>query len=197
MVLRMMGFEIGEGVYIGFSYIEADSISIGDNASIGGFNVIKGLKEFHLGDSSTIGKLNVITANKYFRNIYTSAGVFFVGNNSAITMRHYIDVQERIIIGDKSLIAGIGTFIFTHQKGTTDLNEAKEIQIGNKVYVGAACLILPGTEIHDNCIIGAGSTLVGKYNNEFSLVTGDKARFKKTLSSEHPYFSNEDPAGPN
>lgn len=196
-LLRLMGHDIGKNVHIGFSYIESDLIIINDNASIGGFNVIKGLKEFALGESSTIGKLNVITANAYYRNKYEEGGILRIGQNSAITMRHYIDVQEKILIGDKSLIAGIGTLMFTHQKGSLDLNEAKAIHIGDNVYLGAACRIMPGTEINNNCIVAAGSILAGKYNEEFSLIAGEKAKIKKILDNDHSYFESKDPAGPN
>ena len=36
---------------------------------------------------------------------------------------------------------------------------------GNNVYLGAACRIMPGTEINNNCIVAAGSILAGKYND--------------------------------
>ena len=186
-----------KNVRIGFSYIESDLIVIKDNASIGDFNVIKGLKEFYLGERSSIGKLNIITANTYYRDKYEGAGILHIGKKSAITMRHYIDVQEKITIGDSSLVAGIGTMIFTHQKGGLDLNEAKEIYIGDRVYLGAACRIMPGTKVENNCVVAAGSILAGKYNQKFSLIAGDKAKVKKTLNKEHSYFLSDDPAGSN
>ena len=37
----------------------------------------------------------------------------------------------------------------------------KPIEIGNNVFIGARTIILPGTFIGDNCIIGAGSVVKG------------------------------------
>lgn len=34
--------------------------------------------------------------------------------------------------------------------------------IGNNVFIGANTTILPGSEIGDNCIVGAGSVVRGK-----------------------------------
>lgn len=51
----------------------------------------------------------------------------------------------------------------------------KQIKIGNNVFVGARSFILPGTEIGDNCIIGAGSVLRGKIPAG-SIVCGNPAK---------------------
>lgn len=48
----------------------------------------------------------------------------------------------------------------------------KEIRIGNNVFIGARTIILPGTNIGDNCIIGAGSVIKGNIE-ENSIVMGN------------------------
>lgn len=42
---------------------------------------------------------------------------------------------------------------------TAGLEYAKPITIGNNVWIGAQCCILPGVTIGDNCVIGAGSVV--------------------------------------
>ena len=42
--------------------------------------------------------------------------------------------------------------------------------IGNNVWIGANTVILRGTEIGDNCVIGAGCVIKGKYGANSVIV---------------------------
>ena len=55
----------------------------------------------------------------------------------------------------------------------------KPINIGNNVYIGTNCIILPGVTIGNNVIIGAGS-IVSKDIPSDSVYAGVPARFIKT-----------------
>ena len=41
--------------------------------------------------------------------------------------------------------------------------KTKPIIVGSNCWIGAQTVILRGTEIGDNCVVGAGSVLKGKY----------------------------------
>lgn len=56
----------------------------------------------------------------------------------------------------------------------------KEIWIGNNCFIGARSIILPGTHIEDNTIIGAGSVVKGKYKGN-SVICGNPAKEVATL----------------
>ncbi|HBE40452.1 MAG TPA: hypothetical protein DDW27_04490, partial [Bacteroidales bacterium] len=56
-----------------------------------------------------------------------------------------------------------------------------KIIIGNNVHIGVNCTILPNTIIGDNCIVGAGSVLRGRFPGE-SVIVGNPA---KVLMSVH------------
>lgn len=43
-----------------------------------------------------------------------------------------------------------------------ELDLPNRIDIGNNVFVGAKSIVLPGTIIHDNVVIGAGSVVKGE-----------------------------------
>ncbi|MCF6242208.1 MAG: acyltransferase [Bacteroidales bacterium] len=49
------------------------------------------------------------------------------------------------------------------------------ITVGNNTFIGINCIILPGTEIGENCIIGAGSVVRGKIPDN-SVVMGNPAK---------------------
>lgn len=51
----------------------------------------------------------------------------------------------------------------------------KPIIVGKNSFIGARVTLLPGTEIGENCIIGAGSVVKGKIPNN-SIVIGNPAK---------------------
>ena len=55
------------------------------------------------------------------------------------------------------------------------------ISIGNISFIGARATLLPGTEIGDNCIIGACSVVKGKIPSN-SIVIGNPAKIVATTS---------------
>lgn len=52
---------------------------------------------------------------------------------------------------------------------------SRAIIIGNNVWVGANSIILPGTNIEDGCVVGAGSIVKGKFNKR-QLISGNPAK---------------------
>lgn len=57
----------------------------------------------------------------------------------------------------------------------------KKIVVGNNTFIGARSFLLPGTEIGDNCLIGAGSVVRGKIPDN-SIVVGNPAIVVKKTS---------------
>ena len=55
----------------------------------------------------------------------------------------------------------------------------KEVKIGNNCFIGMHSIILPGTEIGDNTIVGAGSVVKGKIPSGV-IVAGNPAKVIKT-----------------
>ncbi len=85
-----------------------------------------------------------------------------------------------IEIGDHVAIAG-GTVFLTHDGGIRCFREEFPIDdvfgpitIGNNVFIGGNCTILPNTTIGNNCIVGAGSTVRGVFP-ENSVIFGNPA----------------------
>jgi acetyltransferase-like isoleucine patch superfamily enzyme len=63
-----------------------------------------------------------------------------------------------------------------------DLELTKPIKVGNNVYLGINCLILPGVTIGDNVIVGAGSVVTRDIPAN-SVAAGVPARVIKTLDA--------------
>lgn len=95
-----------------------------------------------------------------------------------------VDVSRPALltIGDYCKITGNCT-ILTHDYSRSVLRrvyggivgEARKTVIGNNVFLGIGSIVLMGTEIGDNCIVGAGSVLHGKYPGN-SVIAGNPAR---------------------
>lgn len=61
------------------------------------------------------------------------------------------------------------------------LNNIKNgVQIGNHVWVGTRAIILKNTIIPDNCIVGAGSVVTGKFDTPNAIIAGNRATVVRT-----------------
>lgn len=97
-----------------------------------------------------------------------------------------------ITLGDNVHIVSGCNFV-THDGGVLilrqdypDLEITKPIVIGDNVYIGLNCTILPGVHIGDNVIVGAGSVVTRNVPSG-NVVGGVPARSIKSLES---YLSN-------
>jgi carbonic anhydrase/acetyltransferase-like protein (isoleucine patch superfamily) len=120
--------------------------------------VIKNRTNFH------VGKHSAIYHASYILNTF---GKFHMGDNSHLGAFCYVNVcQGNLIIG-KNVAIGPGSKIFVYSnhyeknKKITETKITQDVQIGNNVFIGANCVILPGTKISDNVVIGASSLVRG------------------------------------
>lgn len=147
--------------------------------------------------------------NKFFPNFITSklyinylkvSGVHIgkgtvIFNPSSVT----IDNSRPLLvkIGDYCKITQ-GVIILGHDYSRSVLRrsygevigEAKKTVIGNNVFIGVNSIVLMGTKIGDNCIVGAGSVCTGTYPSN-SVIAGNPAKvilslddyYKKRINS--------------
>jgi acetyltransferase-like isoleucine patch superfamily enzyme len=104
-----------------------------------------------------------------------------IGENCLIGTMNFSTEPYLIEIGDHVAIAD-DTEIVTHDGGVwcfrDEIKNADlfgKVKIGNNVFIGNNCTILPGTTIGDNCIIGSGSVLRGNFP-ENSVIVGNPAQ---------------------
>jgi len=110
-----------------------------------------------------------------------------IGNDCHFNTMNFSTEPFLIEVGNHVAIAG-GTEFITHDGAVwcfrEELNNADlfgKIKIGNNVFIGNNCTILPNTEIGDNCIVGAGSVVRGKFLNN-SVIIGNPAKVVSSMN---------------
>lgn len=111
-----------------------------------------------------------------------------IGENCRFESMDFSTEPYLIELGDHVAIAYKTSFI-THDGGVwcfrqDDLTEGDifgKIKIGNNVLIGINCIILPNTTIGDNCIVGAGSVVRGKFPGN-SVIFGNPAKVQFSMS---------------
>lgn len=95
-------------------------------------------------------------------------GVLVIGT-SFFNQGCTVTCMEKIIIGNDCLF-GPNVVIVDHDHDYKIPNNKRgscykksPVYIGNNVWIGANVVILRGTELGDNCVVGAGSVIKGKF----------------------------------
>lgn len=118
--------------------------------------------------------------------------------NENIYIGHFNNIRcaKKIIIGENTKIAQFVTIVdsnYNIEKKDINFDEAikREVIIGNNVWIGANCVILPGVNIGDYSVIAAGSVVTKDIPSE-TIVAGNPARIiKKRFSdlNEKEYYN--------
>jgi acetyltransferase-like isoleucine patch superfamily enzyme len=181
-VLRACGHKIGPGCRIGFSLLWVDRLLLMGSNRIGHGNLIA-CRRLCMGPLGRLGRLNAAVgpftlllradgslgnSNKIVRgpvNLVTSGpATLLVDQGGRLTSNHRIDCTRSVTIGVHSILAGIGTQVWTHgyvhdTSGPGRYRIDGAVHIGDNVYVGAGCIISMGVEICAGVIVGAGTTI--------------------------------------
>lgn len=121
-----------------------------------------------------------------------SCGLHFSGVPNYISSDVYLDECKLITIGVDCVVSKRVVFLTHDYSLTTGLKAIGKtpevdkmivdtITLGNNVFVGLGSTLLPGTNIGDNCIIGAGCVVKGDIPSN-SVVIGNPAKVICSLS---------------
>ena len=130
-----------------------------------------------------VGSDLVIKENAVFE--FSRDAKFHLGNYCFFSFGVLICCNKGIYIGDYVQI-GEYTSIrdTTHNHAVLEIpiknqgDYSEEIKIGNNVWIGRGCIILPGTVIEDGVVIGANSVVKGKLQKN-CIYAGSPARLIK------------------
>lgn len=139
-----------------------------------------------------IGNDCIINSNFFsnFIGLYQRS-IIISRDNAKITIGDHVGIsgstiyaRESIEIGNHVLI-GANTKIFDNDFHSLDVEARKnddfskldkqKVKIGNNVFIGCNCIILKGTQLGNNCIVGAGSVVHGVYEDN-CVIAGNPAR---------------------
>lgn len=207
LCLRIVfGYKIGKRVRIGFSIIDALETEIGNDVSIGHFNIFTGIKKLSIGEHTRIGVLNIfrggeeITIGRYCEilrlneiNSIPEPEVvneidprFLMGDGCMIGASHKIDFTDRVEFGKRVILGGRNSSIWTHNRQKT-----QPVLIGERSYLGSEIRIAPGGTIAPKCIVGIGAVVSGKFEKEYQLIAGVPAKEIKELDDEGKYLTEK------
>ena len=117
--------------------------------ALAGFSIGEGT---HLADTPKING-----GSKLFANL-------IIGTDCAIDVDCVFDLEDRITIGDRvTLSPGVMILTSTHKLDFREHRagavELAPVNVGNGVWLGARCTILPGVTIGEGSIVNAGSVV--------------------------------------
>lgn len=111
-----------------------------------------------------------------------------LGDNFAISASSTIVSYKKIVFGRDiqfswdCLVMDSDTHNIYNEEGLIS-NPAREISFGDKVWICNGCMILKGTEIPSNSVIGAHSVVSGKHLEQNSIIAGSPAKTIKKIKS--------------
>ena len=111
--------------------------------------------------------------------IYARKGIYIgddtsIGGNTKILDNdfHPIDPEQRL-----------QQMHSNHPGEMMDLIPTKEIHIGKNCFIGCNSIILKGTVLGDNCVVGAGAVVSGEYENN-CVIAGNPAHIIRRLEGK-------------
>lgn len=117
----------------------------------------------------------------YGKNIHVGDD-FLINYNGTILDIAPVVIGDNVMIGPNTLITTVGHPL-SGQKRRQHLGLAQTVKIGNDVWIGGNCTILPGVTIGNNVVIAAGA-VVTKDVPDNCVVGGVPAKFIKTIAAD-------------
>ena len=198
LFLKILGHKVSYSSKIGFSlvlvnelnleektkighlnFIKIDLICFKEQAYVGHLNIIKGPFSIKLEKKGAIGNSNSIT--RAFIGITYGVASLHIGELSKITAKHKVDLTRSVFLGDFSILAGIGSQIWTHGylhdiQGPGRFRIDGEVIIEDNIYIGSATVINAGITIKKGITIGSNS-VVSKDLIESGMYVNQRLRF--------------------
>lgn len=196
---RVFGYLIAPDVRIGLSLLDAGRVEIGSGARIGHGNVVVDVTRLVIGDHVRIGELNLLRGGDEIRlGSYTEVRRrnelnsivdpaasnatdprLIVGAGSVITDGHRLDFTDRIELGERVILGGRQSSLWTHNRQRT-----APVRIGERTYLGSESRLAPGAVLPARSIVALGSVVTGELAAADSLIAGVPAQVVRPLGPQ-------------
>lgn len=110
-----------------------------------------------------------------------------IGKNTSVNCNNMIACHDRVIIGDNvQLSSNVQIYDHDHDFRVKDGIKAGKykttpIEIGNNVWIGANSVILRGTHLGNNCVVGAGCIVKGEYPSNSVIIQKRETEIKGVI----------------
>jgi acetyltransferase-like isoleucine patch superfamily enzyme len=189
----LLGWDVHPTAHIGRSLVLARKVSLGPQASIGSFNMIRGLAELRMDVGASIATRNWIacppSAGALFTHVKDRHPALIMGKWSMITVNHEIDCSDRVELADQARIAGFGTQILTHSLDLVrDRWSVAPVELGEQAVVMSGCILQNGTSVPRRGIISTGSVVNTRLSTEQTFYRGNPAKPVRPLPDTLRYW---------
>lgn len=153
----------------------------------------------HVGSETLIGAYCTLSVGHTPDDANAPARGLVIGDRCVIGARAIITAHESIVIGD-DVWFGQGVFVSDASHGYQDvetpiglqLGWAHPVEIGAGSWIGHGVIVLPGTRIGRNVVVGAGSVVRGEIPDH-SVAVGVPAKVVRRLEPGRGWVSASDP----
>jgi len=145
-------------------------VKIGDNSIIG--------RRKH---SATIGHFYPTRIKLASKDASLNIGCNVHLNGIYIACRKLISIGDNCRIAAGVVILDYNGHIVSSLDRTKGWDNPMDVQIGNNVWIGTNAIILKGTTIGDNCVVGAGSVVKGFFPPD-SIIQGNPATVSSNIN---------------
>lgn len=124
----------------------------------------------------------------HFSSIIICPEKIINGENEApgYAMNSYIDARNGIELGNK-VYFGPRVSIISMNHDVNDLEKyivTNSVKIGSFSWLGTSCIILPGVELGERTIVGAGAVVTRSFKDGNCIIAGNPAKIIRYLDKE-------------
>lgn len=152
------------------------------------FNNFSPFTQIELDQKSTLILNKRVRAKSGTKIKLRNKSIVEIGQDTSFNHGCMLISHEKVTIGN-NVQFGPNVLIYDHDHDYRTENGLKNLQyktapveIGNNVWIGANVVILKGTIIGDNCVVGAGSILKGTYTRD-KLIIQEKKTVLRSINN--------------
>ncbi len=143
------------------------------------------LKVFVAGNNNRIIVSNNCTVKSVIFWIEDNNCEIFIGENTTIESADFSvsEDESKILVGSDCMFSSNVKIMTGDSHSILDenyvrINHAKDVVIGNHVWIGAEAVILKGSNLEENCVIGTRTLVTGSFASG-KLICGSPAKIIK------------------